>query len=197
MVFKYNYILTLIIVCAFQFSCSNKDKNTTNNSDTENNIFPIEFVEDKILEFTKPYTPPMGGPMLKQDTFSIYSITNKSKDTIWIETVPNLESDITNLKDSNIKTLYTYKVSYRKIEDSQWMSVTEGNGRWGSRNDTTRLFPSEKLLFTMGKKGDYLFDSTKFSLIVKLKKDKEWKDSVVTKKLILDKPYFVEDIKTW
>jgi hypothetical protein len=124
-------IIIVVLIALCLASCENKIEK----SETLKNKYPIEFIGNKILEYTKPYVYPSGGAPVKEDTFQVYSIRNKSNDTIWIETVPNLDSTM-GFKDQSIKKIYENKISHHQISTNQWIFLSDGNGCWGGCNDS-------------------------------------------------------------
>lgn len=185
--------LTILSItsCDRETSIEHKQDNAIQNQ------FPINYIGDKILEFNKPIIQPMGGEPISQDTFALYSITNASIDTVWIETVPYIDTTNGYIKNRKIKTIYMNRISYHRIKDNEWIILSDGNGCWGGCNDSVKLVPNEKLLFYKGLKGIPDKDSNKFDITVKIRKGGVIKDSIITKKLILKNNHFIEDTKYW
>ena len=77
------------------------------------------------------------------------------------------------------------------------MLSTDGNGCWGGCNDSVKLYPNQATYFVafFGKRNP--FDSMQYDIVVKIKRGLKIKDSTVTKKLILDKDHFIEDLSNW
>lgn len=193
---KIIYLIAFGYLVFFVFSCNNNRTVEKKGQFLNKNSFPIEFVGEKILKYNKPHVLPQGGAPINQDTLKIYSVSNKSKDTVWVETVPRqLGRDSLDgyLIFRNIKTIYRDHIARHSIKDNQWWFSSDGNGCWGGCNDSVKLLPNENMLFHYGiKRYKENFDSVKFSIVVKIKKGKFNKDSVVYKKLILKNNYFIE-----
>ena len=80
-------------------SCGNKFSTEKKQDNINLNKFPINYVGEKTLEYNKPYILPQGGQPIIQDTVKLYSITNKSSDTIWVKTVPKIDTPEGYFKD--------------------------------------------------------------------------------------------------
>ena len=194
--------ISIVFILGFVFlSTTSCDKETDSEIKQVNmtpNKFPINYVGEKILKFNKPYTLPQGGLPIIQDTVKLYSVTNKSSDTIWVETVPKIDTTDGYFKDKSIKTILRNNVGYHRINDKQWGFASDGNGCWGGCNDSLKLLPHERLFFIYGlKRWVEDNDSATFAITVKIKKGNLIKDSIVTKKLVLKNNYFIEDTKYW
>lgn len=192
---------TLIAILGFiilsTISCERETDVNKKQKKANKNLFPIDYIGYKILEFNKPITLPEGGPPIIQDTFAMYCITNKSSDIVWIETVPNLDTIRGYFKDRSIRTIYMNNIFKHLIKDNQWGRLSDGNGCWGGCNNSLKLFTNEKLFFIKGHKGKPDYDSTKFDITVKIKKGNSIKDSIITKKMVLKNNHFCEDTAYW
>ena len=190
------YLIAFGFLVLFAFSCNNNRTVEEKRHVVNENRFPIEYIGEKILVYNKPHVLPQGGYPIYQDTFKIYSVSNKSKDTVWVETVPRqLKWDSLNgyLLFGNIKTIYRDQITRHNIKDNQWWISSDGNGCWGGCNDSVKLLPNESLLFDYGvKRYKEDFDSVKFSIVIKIKKGKFNKDSVAKKRLVLKGNCFIE-----
>ena len=192
-------ISTILLAVIVLNSCSpayeNKQTESTNKVDC--NIFPIEYVGEKILEYNKPMVPPKGGLAHSSDTFNIYQLVNKSIDTIMVSTLKvNRDTSWYFLKDTSIKTITMGKISYRYLDRKEWVYPSDGNC-WGNCDFRVSLSPNQSLSFIMGAKGFSDFDSTMFNLQIKIKKGQKTIDSTVTKRLVLTKNHFVDDTTKW
>ena len=186
-------IIGLILIVLCLVSCENKIEK----SETLKNKYPIEFIGNKILEYTKPYVYPSGVAPVKEDTFRIYSIKNKSKDTIWIETLPNVDSTL-GFKDQSIKNIFKKKIHFHEISLNQWVLLSDGNGCWGSCNDSVKLYPNHGTYFIMTESYKNNYDSIRYDIVIKIKHNQSIKDTILTKRLILHKNnYFIEDAINW
>jgi len=63
--------IILITSILFLISCQSEE---VSKPPVIKNKYPIEFIGNKILEFTKPVVYPMGGAPVKEDTFSVYTL---------------------------------------------------------------------------------------------------------------------------
>jgi hypothetical protein len=180
---KHILILTSILLLT---ACQSKE---VSKPPVIKNKYPIEFVGNKYFEFNRPYDSTiMGG-----DSFPVYSITNKSIDTIWIVTVK--EDNCYALKDSSIKIIYENRTVYHRVGSNLWRYMGEIVGRDGCTS--VKLYPNQATYFIIQQIEGCINDSEKNDIVVKVKKGLKIKDSTVTKKLILNKDHFVEDTSDW
>ncbi|MBL7896338.1 MAG: hypothetical protein JNK50_13660 [Bacteroidia bacterium] len=162
----------------------------------DNNIYPIEYVGEKILEYNKSMVPPIGGTAKHADTFNLYKLVNKSSDTVWVNTIkPLLDTSMYFVKDTSIKELTKNRISLRDF-DKGWLILSDGNC-WSNCDYHVCVLPTQSLFFTMGVKGKLSYDSTQFDIYIKIKKGKKAVDSTLTKRLVFIKNNFVDDTSKW
>jgi hypothetical protein len=161
------------------------------------NDFPIEFNGEKVLAYNKPFVPP-SGIARSQDTFLLYSIANKSQDTVWIEAVPVTDTTMAYVNDPTVKIISIKKIYFHPVNQRDWLMSTEGNGSPNGANENVKLGPGEKTYFHNGtKRSKPAYDSIYYDIVVKIKKTGALRDSIVTKKLVLRDNHYEEDIRPW
>jgi hypothetical protein len=186
------YIINVLLSTLIFSACKNKVANKT-----QRNVYPIEFIGYKILKFNKPLILSKGGLPIDKDTSFLYSLSNSSSDTIWVQTQrERYDSLWPGFKDPTIKMVCANHTLYRKIPDGAWLMSTDGNC-WGG-HDSIQLFPNQKFYFINGSKRSMPnYDSIKYDIFIKIKKNGTIKDSSVTKKLVLKGDHFIEDVNQW
>ena len=198
---RINNTISTIIIALIAFSCSQSVKNELFFIKKSKNQFPITYEGLKVLEYNFPYTPPQGGGPLLKDTFAIYSLINQSHQTLWVVTIPLVEScDLKKFyfKDKTIKKIFMRDFCMHSFDRHKWECMIESNGCGFGSNDSVKLMPEEKLFFIDKKKStSYPYDSVSFKIKIKYLIHNKIKDSLITKKQIRINNILVEDTSKW
>lgn len=187
-------ILFLLFV-SFLYGCDNKNPTIKEENVLPKikNDFPVIFWKRVILEYKKPFTNPEGNTVL-EDTFSIYSLYNRSVDTVFVLVIHRSNDNF--LKDTNIKNVYLgdSRSSHKKNTDSWGLGIICEFGP----PDSVRLLPNQFVRFQRFADPNK-YDSVSYNNIpLIIKKGKIMKPLRIKKKFVLDnKGEFIEDLNAW